>query len=230
MGIFSKKKPKDNNYINFNSALTSPYVQSSIKQSIIEAEGKLRDITQADMFEYAGVARHLVEFEFPGGALRLCNDPIGDIYVNGKRFISDGSLLAFDDAEESVELNQRGMTIKLSSSSDTLISLFNQAAYIKVPVRGYHAYMDMSLDAPTPEVPLFVIEFQQGYIDKPEFTWNAVTAKAEFKITTTSMLAELGQAVGQRTAHALHQLREPGDNFYKFANVTQNSKKQRWVE
>ncbi|HEH9441931.1 TPA: hypothetical protein SIA39_004002 [Aeromonas sobria] len=229
MGIFGKKKkPKDSNYINFNNALTRPYAITHIQSAIQRDLGILRDIRPEDIFQYCGVPRHLVEFEFKGNTLRLCNDPHGDIYVDGKRFISDGSLLAFEDSEETAELNQRGMTIKLSSSSNTLIQIFNEAGYIKVPVSGYHAYMDQTGQKPNPQEPFFTVEFDRGYVDQPEFTWNAITGKAEFKITTTSLLARLSTATGNRTAHSLHQLYHPGDNFFKYSNATQDSRKQVW--
>ncbi len=229
MGIFSKKKkPKEDNYINFNSALNAPYVKSTIQAAMEKDLGIIREIRSSDMFKYCGVPRHMVLFEFPNANLCLCNDPHGDIYFDSKRFLSDGSLVAFDDAEETAELNQRGMTIKLSSSSDMLIQLFNEARYLKVPVSGYHAYMDITGQKPNPEVPFFVVEFQRGYIDQPEFTWNAPKGKAEFKITTTAMLERLNNATGNRTANALHKLYYPNDNFFMFSNATQDSKKQVW--
>ncbi|WP_429098145.1 hypothetical protein [Aeromonas veronii] len=229
MGIFgSKKKPKDSNYINFNSALNSPYVKTQVQAAIERDLGIRREIQYPDIFRYCGTPRHLLEIEFPSLTLRLCNDPQGDIYADSKRFISDGTLLAFDDSEETSELIQRGMTVKLSDSSDTLIQLFNEAKYLKVPIRGYHAYMDVTGQKPDPSIPFFVVEFERGFIDQPEFTWNAVKGKAEFKITTTSMLERLNNSTGNRTAHALHQLYHPGDNFFKFSNATQDSKKQIW--
>jgi len=187
--------------------------------------GYVKPITHADIIKYLGTPRHMVQIDFVGLPFRICNDPYGDIYYDGKRFISDGTLKAFDDNEETTELNQRGMTINLCDSSSTLISLFNSKNYIRAPVTGYHAYMDESTGS---SEPVLVIEYSKGYMDKPEFIWNATTGKAEFKITTTSYLEKLNNAVGARTANAVHQAQYPGDNFFKFANQTQQSKKQTW--
>ncbi|WP_429103675.1 hypothetical protein [Aeromonas hydrophila] len=229
MGIFSKKKkPKDSNYINFNSALNAPYAVSHIENAMMKDLGEKRAITQTDLYRYCGVPRHLVEIEFQEGTLRLCNDPFGDITAGGKRFISDGTLTSFDDVEETAEINQRGITIKLNSMSETLISMLNAAQYIRVPVTGYHAYMDPTGTKDNPSEPFFVVEFFKGYVDQPEFTYNAIKDKAEFKITTTAILERLSNSNGQRTAHSLHILRKPGDNFFKYSSVTQTSKEKNW--
>lgn len=226
MGIFGgKSKPKDSNYINFNSAYTSPYAQTAIEEAMMKDLGYVRQIQPSDLFKYLGTPRHLVEITFPDRTLRICNDPYGDIMAGGKRFISDGTLQAFEDSEETPELNQRGLTVTLSSDSDTLITLFNTLNYVRAPVSGYHAYMDHTTGS---NVPLFVIEFSRGFIDQPKFVYNNLTGKSEFKITTTSILEKLNNATGARTANAVHQANFPGDNFFKYANSTQDSKKKIW--
>ncbi len=226
MGIFSKKsKPKDSNYINFNSALNHPYVVTTCNSNMMKDLGHVLPLTPPVVLKYLGTPRHMIQIEFKGLTLRLCNDPHGDILYDGKRFISDGSLKAFDDTEETTELNQKGMTITLSSSSSTLIGIFTTKNYIRAPVTGYHAYMDETSGSPEP---VLVIEFSKGYLDKPEYTYNAITGKSEFKMTTTSYLEKLNNAVGARTANAVHQAVYPGDNFFKFSNQTQQAKKQTW--
>ena len=225
MGWFKKKKPKDSNYISFNNAYTSPYARTIIETAMQKNLGFVRKIEPSDLFRYLGTPRHMVQIEFPNQVLRICNDPYGDIVYLNKRFISDGSLQVIEDAEESAELNQRGITVKLTSDSNTLIDVFNSNHYVRAPVSGYHAYMDHSSGK---SEPLFVVEFSRGFLDQPSFTWNRITGKTEFKITTTSMLERLNNATGARTANAVHQSQFPGDNFFKYANSTQNSKKKVW--
>lgn len=226
MGLFKKpKKPKEDNYLNFRDALNSPYVISKVQAAMLNDLGKVRPIVEHDVFKYLGTPRHCVEILFPDATLRLTNDPEADIvFSDGRRFISDGTLVDFEDIKESQELNQKGGTIKIKGTSPLLIEVFNKRRYLKSKVNSYIAFLTNEKDKT--RVTWFLLD--SGFIDKPEIVLDAIKGTAEMKISTTSMLDRLSNTPGARTANAVHKAQYPNDNFFKFANKTESSKKQRW--
>ncbi|WP_429234753.1 hypothetical protein [Aeromonas salmonicida] len=225
MGLFGGgKKPKDSNYLSFQSLLNKPYAVTKIKEAIYQDTGVRREVQGPDLFKYLGRSVHLVEIQFNGATLRLTNDPLGDVVYEGKRFIQDHQLDQLEDQEETSELSQKGVTIKLKGYSNTIVDILNQKRYERAKVTCWAAFMD---DHSNNE-PLVAFVMSQGYVDQPTIKYDAVKGKAELKLTTTSMLSRLQYVPGARTANAVQQAKYPGDNFFKFSSSTQSHMNQLW--
>lgn len=228
MGIFSKKKKqqKDSNYLNFWSVLNRPYLVTRIKEAIYKDTGQVRDIKGPDLFRYLGRPVDLLEIQFNGLTLRLTNDPLGDVVFEGKRFIQDHQLEPLKDQEESSELNQKGVTIKLKGYSPTMVDLMNQKHYERAKVTCWAAFMDDQQANANEPIAAFVMSV--GYLDQPTIKYDALKGKAELQITTTSMMSRFQDVTGARTANAVQQAKYPGDNFFKLSSATQESTKKIW--
>lgn len=227
MGLFGKKQkaPRDKNYINFNNVANAPYMVTYIQQAMMKDVGYIKPIEPEHVIRYLGQPVHLIEIEFQQGALRLTNYPYGDVTFEGKTFFSTGELENFDDVQESMELNQKGITIKLNSVSPTILAILNSGAYVRAPVTGYIAFMDPVNPSATP---LAGFVFSSGYVNKPTIKYDSVKGTSKIQITTTANLERLNNSGGLRTAHATHFAKYPDDHFFAFANATNKSRRANW--
>lgn len=211
------------------SKLYEKYLTNTAIHTYIEQQRKLdpycsSTVTASDIAKYYTDVCVLVRIEFKSGALQLCDNAYGDIVYNGSTYLSDGTLSAFKNVDESTELNTRGVTIEIRDYSDTMVSIINRQEHIRAPVQCYLAYMGSNKLQPD-----LVVPFYEGYVDKPSIA-NDNNSKNMTKITLTTinMLQRLNDNNAQRTAHALQQARYPDDEFFKYSSSTQDIRKKKW--
>lgn len=184
---------------------------------------KVLDVSQ--LFS-VGTLFHLVQIQMQNNKELLLTDAYHDVVYEGKNYMATGDFTDISTIDEQKEINNIGMSVKLSNVRTEYINLIRSKQLDKSDVKIDICFMDPNTGAPTESFNIFT-----GSVDK--LTINIDYTDNESKNETTAQLdsiwAVLEKSARNHASDGVHRSYPGNEQDLFFARIGKWNSQSRWT-
>ncbi|HDT5861817.1 TPA: DUF2163 domain-containing protein [Aeromonas hydrophila subsp. hydrophila] len=216
MGKKSGQQSQDHKQ-NLNDLRNSLFTRSNFASSNGVSLTGLRELTEKEAIQYAGLPAMLLNITFNNGAVLNLTTYALDVNFKGVVYQASNEILEIPDLKTEGTIQTEGVTVKLSALNPTIFRLI-QDGYARGARLNYKIVF-MTPDGKVNANASFNV--YSGMIDVCKFNLNLKDKDSTMTvdIETKNTLAKLQRIPGNRHANSIQQELYPGDRVFEYMNA-----------